>query len=75
MTFVAVLMCEGYSVDQFLMVMSMFEALFCLVLIWGRTNKGVLVASCRNDMTPKKISLGGNTKFLVQMVMKKIIAY
>jgi len=44
-------------------------------LIWGRTNEDVLVASCRNDMTPKKISLGGNMKFCVQMVMRKIIAY
>ncbi len=52
---------KASSIDQFLMVMSMFVVFFCLVvLIWGRTNKNVLVVNCRNDMTPKKIPIEGH---------------
>jgi hypothetical protein len=46
---------------NFLWLCQCLKLLFCLVvLIWGRTNEDVLVASCRNDMTPKKIPLGGH---------------
>jgi hypothetical protein len=46
---------------NFLWLCQCLKLLFGLVvLIWGKTNKEVLVASYRNDMTPKKIPLGGH---------------
>jgi hypothetical protein len=59
------------------MVMSMFEAfLFCVVmLIWGRTNKNVLVDNCGNVMIAKKshYKVMGNFNFdfeFLKIIMK-----
>ncbi len=42
-----------------------------VMLIWGRKNKDVLVASSKNDLTQKN-PLQGNKKLCVQFAMKKI---
>jgi hypothetical protein len=41
------------------------------MLTWGRNNKDVLVASCKNDLTQKDPLLGNNT-LCVQFAMRKI---
>jgi len=49
---------KAYGVDQFLMVMSMFEAFVLSSCVdMGKNQQRLLVASCRNDMTPKKSHL------------------
>jgi hypothetical protein len=55
---------KASSVDQFLMVMSMFEAFVLSCVDMGKNQKDVLVASCRNDMTHKKISLEETQNFV-----------
>jgi hypothetical protein len=56
MAFVVVLICGGFQCwPVSCNYVNFYNFLFCaVVLIWRKSNKDVLVVTCKNDMTPQK---------------------